>query len=143
MRSPWTSCGPALLLASALLTGCGRYVTAPPGPATATVTLTSAVTEGAILLRVTGPPRVTGPLFEGAPLAARRDLLLYSRQVSESELVVAVFGSVTSGPLFQVDIPDGRLVGGYTATIVQVADPENELQDVSGYSVAVTARGRN
>jgi len=138
MNGPRVLCGAGLLLASALIAGCNDSVTGPVGPATATVTLTSAATDGAILLRV------TGPRFESAPAAANPGLLVYSRQVSDSELAVAVFGPIANGALFQVDIRDGRNVGRYTASIVQVADRENDLRaDVSGYSVATTAAGRN
>jgi hypothetical protein len=130
-------CAAVVLLGSALPAGCGDLGSGPPGPATATVALASAVTDGAILLHV------TGPRFESTPLPARPGLRLYSRQVSESELVVVVFGPIASGPLFQVDIPDGRMVSGYAASILQVADAENALRaDVSGYSVSMTAERR-
>jgi hypothetical protein len=138
MNGPRMVCGASLLLASALLAGCNESVTGPAGPATATLTLTSPVTDGAILLRV------TGPRFESAPAPAKAGLLVYSRQVSDSELSVAVFGPIANGVLFQVDIPDGRQVGSYTASIVQVADGENDLRgDVSGYSATMTAARRN
>jgi len=133
MNAPRMVCGAIALLASALLVGCNDSVAGPAGPGTVTVALTSAVTDGAIFLRVTGPG------FESGPAAGKPGLLVYSRQVSDSELAVAVFGSITSGALFRVDIPESRKVESYSATIVQVADRENDLRgDLSSYLVGMT-----
>ncbi len=115
---------------------CGGGVTSPAAPATATATLSSTATDGAILLRVTGPG------FDNAPVAANEGLLLYSRQVSESEWMVAVFGNVADGALFTVGVPDGRKISSYAASVVQVADRGNDLRiALAGYSVVLTVSG--
>ena len=105
----------------------------PITPGTAVVSLASAATDGAILMRVTGPGFST-------PQAVSSDAVLYWRQNSESEIVVAVFGAVTNGPVFRVDVPDTRNIGRYQATVLQVADRSStERTDLTSYGAHVTA----
>lgn len=132
MNLPRVRAGVGVLLASALMVACGDG-TGPDRAATATATLSSSATDGAILLRVTGPG------FDDAPVAVSQGQLLYSRQVSDSELAVAVFGPIANGALFNVRIPDGSKVRDYTVSVIQVADSSNELRDdPSNYKVAIT-----
>jgi hypothetical protein len=132
MSFPHMRAGVSVLVASALMVACGDG-TGPAGSAAATVTLSSSATDGAILLRVTGPG------FDDAPEAVSQGQRLYSRQISDSELVVAEFGPIANGPLFTVRIPNGSRMGSYSVTVIQVSDPTNELRDdLSKYQVAIT-----
>jgi hypothetical protein len=124
--------GASVLLVSAALSACGDGTTQPAGSVTATATLSAPVTDGAVLLRVSGPGF-------GTVTAAETGTALYSRQVSDSEMVVAVFGTIASGPLFAVDLPAGRSPEEYAATVTQAADQSNDLrQDLSGYTISIT-----
>lgn len=103
-----------------------------PRPGTLTVSLTSTVTDGAILLSVTGPelqvPQPSNPSFT-----------LYWRQVSTTELRVAVFGPVANGPLFTLPVTDVRQATGYAGVVHEVAARNDALRDdLSGYAIAVT-----
>jgi hypothetical protein len=120
-----------LLGAGLALVACSESGPEIPVEGTAVVSLTSNATDGAILLRVTGPG------FE-TPQAAGSGSVLHWRQVSESEIVVAVFGAIGNGALFRVAIPDVRKVGQYVGSVLQVADRNDDLRsELSGYRLDV------
>jgi hypothetical protein len=98
---------------------------------TAVVSLSTTATDGAILVRVMGPGFAT-------PRPGGSGTVVHWRQVSETEIVVAVFGAISSGALFAVEIPDTRRVGEYVGTVLQVADRNDDLRPtLSGYSLDV------
>jgi hypothetical protein len=130
MRYPRVAFWTALTLAAAALLACSD---GPGEPVAGVVvaSLTSPSTDGAILLRVTGPG------FE-PPQVAGSGTALYWRQVSESEIVVAVFGAISAGALFRVEVPHHGRIGQYHATVLQVADRnDEERSDLAGYSVTL------
>lgn len=119
-----------LALAAAGLLACSDSP-GEPVAGLAVVSLVSPGTDGAILVRVTGPG------FE-TPQVAGSGTALYWRQVSESEIVVAVFGAIGSGALFRVGIPNQRMTGQYQAAVLQAADRNDaERTDLAGYSVTL------
>ena len=119
-----------LLVAAAAMLGCGDS----PGEVTAglaVVSLASPFTDGAILVRLTGPGF-------GTPQVAGSGAVVHWRQVSETEIVVAVFGAVSTGTLFRVEVPNLRKIERYQATVLQVADRNDaERSDRSAHVVQV------
>lgn len=121
----------ALAAAGWVLQGCGDGQDVGV-PGTAVVSLASTATDGAILVRVTGPG------FVGAPVTAGSSTRLYWRQVSEDEIVVALFGTISGAALFQVEIPDTRAATRYAGTVLDVADRSDaQRTDLGGYTITV------
>ena len=116
-----------------LAAGCGDG-TDPPQPGLATVSLTTPNSDdGAVLVRVTGQGLSSAQ-------ASSSSYLVYWRLVSETELHVAVFGSVSAGPMFTVQVSDVRQLSAYTGTVEQVADRNDALRSsLSGYGVTVSS----
>lgn len=103
-----------------------------PVPGTLTVSLTSPATDGAILLTLTGPQLTT-------PQSANPSFKLYWRLVSSTEMRVMVFGTLATGPLLSVSIPDIAHAAGYKGTVLQVADRDDALRNgLSGYGITVS-----
>jgi hypothetical protein len=47
-------------------------------------------------------------------------------------LRIAAFGELRSGPLLRFRVPDARAVSQYTAQVMEVSGPQNELRDDLG-----------
>lgn len=133
--------GPVLLVVVAALMsiacggdGGGGSVTGPkavPGELTATL-VTPNADDRAILITITGP----GPVSSVA--AANDDYVVFSK-VSGSKVSVALFGSLTSGTVIRFHVPDVGLVSSYTASLVEVVDPANNVRpQQTGYSVSIS-----
>jgi hypothetical protein len=121
-----------LLAAGLAAQACADGAQEVPVPGTAVVSLSSANADGAILLRVTGPG------FTGTPVSAGSSTKLYWRQVSEEEIMVALFGTISAGALFQVAIPDVGAAAQYAGTILDVADrADDQRTELGGYGVEV------
>ena len=99
-----------------------------------TVSLTTpASDDGAVLLSLHG-----GGITN--PQAATSSYRVYFRLVSETEVRVAVFGNLTAGPLFTVQVPDPRQLAGYSAAVREVANRSNELRgSLAGYEATLAA----
>jgi len=121
-----------LALALVAATAACRDATGPGRtPGTAVISLRSSTADGAVLVRVTGPGFAT-------PQAIASGDVLYWRQNSATEIVVAVFGVIAAGPTFRVDVPDAGRIGEYQATVVQVADRfDAERTDLTGYGASL------
>lgn len=131
-RTPFLVLTVCSLAAAIGMGACGDGPSGPT-PGTATVSLTSPATDGGMLLTLTG-----SGLTE--PKAANPSFTVYWRLVSATELRVAVFGAITAGPLFTVDVLDVSSVGAYQGTVLQVADRSDQLRtDLSAYSLTATA----
>ena len=49
----------------------------------------------------------------------------------------AIFGSLTVGALATFEVPDTTTLGDYTASVLDVAGPDNSLRSITGYSLRV------
>jgi hypothetical protein len=103
----------------------------PSGPGTVHLRLqTPNIGDGAMKFTLTGPG-ITGVVAAG-------DLLIFSRLGAGNTTTIAVFGDLTDGPIVSFDVPDRSDLGEYTATLQQVAGPDNALRSsLSGYKVTV------
>lgn len=124
----------AVLLAGALLAGCGEDSdpTSIPTPGQILVTLaTPNADDGSALLQVTGPG------FTAArPTSVSSEI--FWRLSATGEIRVIVLGGLASGPILAVDVPDVGRAGAYSATLLEVAATDDVLRgDLSTYSIAV------
>ena len=103
-----------------------------PTPGILRVNLTTPNSGGdrAILLTVTGP---------GVPLSATPSagLRLFSQSLSGTNRF-ALTGTLASGTILSIEVPDVDKASAYTATIQQVATPTYQLRALTGYSLRVT-----
>ncbi len=111
---------------------CGGEETLPPVPGSVAVNFSSPNgTDGAVLFTITGPGM--GNL---APASSSNQL--FTRLVAPQELRVIIVGNLGSGPLFTMDIPNTNDVSGFNATVLQVADRDDDLREsVAGYSITL------
>lgn len=114
-----------------LLAGCGKKEPIGPVAGELVVTLTSpGTTDGAVLLRLVGPvdevQAVGGYLVESAALPG-------------GITRIVVVGTITSGPVARISIPDMSQASQYFGLVEQVADRGSyALVSVAGYSVSVS-----
>lgn len=86
--------------------------------------------DGAIKFTLVGPG-ITD-------LVAAGELIVHSRIGAGNTTTVAVFGALTDGLVVKFDVPDLSDLGDYTATLLQVAGPDNALRSsLTGYKVTV------
>lgn len=85
--------------------------------------------DKAILLTVNGP----GTLLSATP---RSGLRLFSQPFSTTNKV-ALTGTLTTGTILAIEVPDISKASEYTATIQQVATPTYQLRALTGYSLKV------
>ena len=85
--------------------------------------------DGAILLTVNGP----GVLLSAAPGAGLR---LFSQSFGTTTHL-ALTGTLTSGTILTIEVPDVAKASAYTATIQQVSTPAYQLRTLTGYSLKV------
>jgi hypothetical protein len=110
MRAPWALVV-ACLTGLAPLAGCSNNT--GPTAAALTVSLSSPNgDDGAVLLTVSG-----GPVDSVEAVGYR----VYTAQVSAETLRVIITGSISSGPVARIHVPDSRQVSRYSAEIGQVA----------------------
>ena len=124
---------PAALVGALLIVGLAcDDSTEPPVPGSVTISLNTPNTDdGAVALTLTGPG-----LSNLVPTSS--SLKVFWRLVAENELRALVFGNLTSGPVFSVDVQNVNTPSLYSATITQVATRDDELRaDMSGYTVTV------
>jgi hypothetical protein len=115
-----------------VLAACGDS-TGTGSPGTLVVSLESPNTDdGAVAVSVTG----TG-LTSAAPVGS--SVRVFWRLVSETEIQVIVFGNLTAGPLFSVNVGDVRHPDRYSGDVTQVAARSDALRDdISGYAIRLT-----
>jgi hypothetical protein len=126
--------GPLLALAVlAAVFACDLTEPVLPEPGDLAVRLTTPHgTEGAVLVRITGPGLSTVE-------PARPAHEVHVRTV-DATLTVAVFGTIGAGELLRFAVPNIREAERYAVSLVEVADPENELRaSLTGYSATVVA----
>jgi hypothetical protein len=119
----------ALVLLAALLpvAGCsesaGPTDIPEPGYLVASITLPG-TEDRAVLVTINGPG-ITGADggISGYVVHQRSD---------GGALRIAAFGELRSGPLLRFRVPDARAVSQYTAQVLEVSGPQNELRDALG-----------
>ncbi len=117
-------------LATTLLGACKGDSPSGPVAGDLTLTLTSpGNTDGAILVRVTGPVE---------SVSAVGDLRVEGSQLPGGMWRIVVAGNVTSGPVARIRVPDIGAVDQYLAIVEQVAARGSfALLSSSGYAVEV------
>ena len=102
-----------------------------PTPGRLKVNLTSPNSggDGAILLSVSGP----GVLVSATPGAGLR---LFHQPFATTNHV-ALTGTLASGTILTIEVPDVSKASAYTATIQQVASPAYQLRTLTGYALTV------
>ena len=112
---------------------CGGDSTGPkavPGDLTATLTTPNA-DDRAILITITSPGTIS-------PGAAGADYVVFSKTLT-GKTSVAVFGTLTTGPLVRFSVPDVGQAASYVVTVSDVADASNAPRSsLAGYSVTVS-----
>lgn len=126
-----------LPLLAVAVAGCGEQGgagTEPerPEPGALTVSLSVPAQDArAVVLSLSGPDSIAQ--VEGASSS----YTVFSRGAAKTRRV-AVFGPLATGALLRLHVSDVKQVGGYTATIVEVADTANRIREnLEGYTVRV------
>jgi hypothetical protein len=123
----------AVVAALSVAAGCSNDSTsAVAQPGTLSLRLTTPqVDDGAMTFEVSGPP------IDNAT-AVDASLRLFTRQADGSTLVGAVVGTLTSGTVVTLQVPDVGAAARYTARVVEVADRQNVLRaSLAGYALTV------
>ncbi len=90
--------------------------------------------DGAILFDVTG-----GSVTNIAALSSSGGDV-FQRFISATNFRVAFVGTVRTGALLSFQPGAGAQASDYSVTVIEVADRNNDLRDVSGYAMTVTGR---
>ncbi len=119
-----------VLCALGLVAGCGTKQPVGPVAGELVVTLTSpGAADGAVLLRLVGPVD---------EVKAERGYLVESAALSDGITRIVVVGTITTGPVARISIPDMSQASQYFGLVEQVADRGSyALLSVAGYSVSV------
>lgn len=120
-------------IAAALILGCGGDApTTPlqpqPEPGELSVTLSSDVAVGGLMLTVTGAAMTSPAATGGAQLYY---------DLSGGDLQAVVVGSSLSGAILRFTVPDVRQAATYQATVQEAASPANEPLATAGVSLSV------
>ncbi|MFN2316592.1 MAG: hypothetical protein ABR602_07890 [Gemmatimonadales bacterium] len=120
----------AALCALVLVAGCGTKEPVGPVAGELVVTLTSpGAADGAVLLRLVGP--VDQVTAEGG-------YLVESAALSDGITRIVVVGTITSGPVARISIPDMSQASQYFGLVEEVADRGSfALLSSAGYSVSI------
>lgn len=119
-----------LLLAFAAMLGCGDKGPVGPVAGELVVSLASAGgSDGAILLRLVG---------EITEVSAVGDYRVESASLGGGITRILVAGTITSGPVARIAVPDLAAAAQYYGLVEQVADRHTfALRSTAGYSVSV------
>lgn len=124
-----------LAMVAVLLVGvsCSDYATGG-GKQAGTLTLhltTPHVDDGVMSFRV------RGPAIDSA-LAGNGSLRLFTRREDDSTVVAVVVGTLVSGAVVTLQVPDVGAAAGYSATVLEVADRQDALRaSLAGYALTV------
>lgn len=121
--------------AGAALAGCSGSGSGGTGPTAGTLYVTYSTPhtdDGALLVKVTGPA-VTSVTIDTA-------LKGYSRISTNGDTaMIVVAGTVHSGIVARLSVPDTKAFASYSASVLQVAQTSTYAQRaLSGYSAAVS-----
>ncbi len=124
----------SLLAACVLLAGCDSGPTGggAPTPGALKVVLASPnASDAAILIRLDGLD-MSNVVVSGTGRTA------HVRNVSDTRMLVAIFGPVSSGEQLRFDVPDTKKRAEYSAIVVDVSDATNALRATpSAYTLQV------
>lgn len=99
----------------ALVLACKGDSTAPtPGTLTVSLTTPNSGTDGAVMLTLTAP-------VAPSSLAAGAGLTLWGAPMTTTSATLALTGTLSTGPILTLQVPDTRQVGQYAVTLLQVA----------------------
>lgn len=120
----------AVVAVAGLAMGCGGEEVLLPVPGNIAVSFfTPNSTDGAVLFTVTGPE-----LIDFAP--ANSSARMFTRLVAPREMRVIVIGNLGNGPLFTMRVPNTNDISGFSATVAQVADLNDDLRgSVADYRI--------
>lgn len=122
-----------LLLATATCTETPTGPPAPPVPVPGTLVVrltTPNQNDAAIVVRLSGPD-VTQLQSGNAAYQ------LHTRAAGASQRI-ALFGTLTTGPVLRFHVPDVARLSEYSAQVVEVADDSNDMRaELAGYDVAI------
>ena len=122
------------LVASAWGCGIGQDVVQPvqpdPGPLHVRLTVPPEARDIGAMLVVEGPgiDSLSAPGFE----------LIQADEASSNRREAIIAGSLSTGPLLQVWVPDRRHLGDYRVQLVQVSGDDYGLKDVTQYGIAIS-----
>jgi hypothetical protein len=131
-RGMWLAA--AALVLAGLVAGCSddTVTSSTPQARTFMVVLASPNgVDGAILFDVAGGA-VVNP--KGASLPASQ---VFARSVDASTTRIAVVGNIAPGGVVTFEVTESARSSDYSATVLEVADRDNELRDLTGYSLSV------
>lgn len=135
MRQPWQRTASRLVIVLAL--ACGDSSNDPtPSPRgdTLTYTLQGAPTElGGVSLRLVAPGMDTSTIAFRAGSA-------HLIRVGGDTLSVALFGAIGNVELLTVRVADASDTGAFTAAVIEVVSPDNNLVPIGSVSVATSQR---
>jgi hypothetical protein len=93
------------------------------------VSLLSPNADGGLLLTLTGPS-----LPE--PVPEPGFWRFFTRRVSDTEIRMVIFGSISAGPLFSLTVPDAAATSEYGATIIEVSGQDDQVRsNLNGYAL--------
>lgn len=110
--------------------GCGTKQPIGPVAGKLVITLTSpGAADGAVLLRLVGPVD---------EVEAAGNYLVESAPLADGITRIVVVGTITTGPVARISIPDMSQASQYFGLVEQVADRGSfALLSVAGYSVTI------
>jgi hypothetical protein len=124
----WTLAGVLAVLAGF---ACSNEA-AGPVAGTLTVTLATANADGAMLFEITGPE------ISAAAPAGTAIQYLATRAIGAATLRVVVVGSLGSGAILTFNVPNVNAASSYAATVIEVADRQNQLRSrLNEYTLSV------
>ena len=101
-----------------------------PGPLHVQLTVPPEARDIGAMLIVEGPgiDSLSAPVFE----------LIQADEASSNRREAIIAGSLSTGPLLQVWVPDRRHLGDYRVQLVQVSGDDYGLKDVTQYGIAIS-----
>ena len=122
------------LVASAWGCGIGQDVVQPvqpdPGPLQVRLMVPPEARDIGAMLVVEGPgiDSLSAPGFE----------LIQADDASSHRREAIIAGSLSTGPVLQVWVPDRRQLGDYRVTLIQVSGDDYGLEDLTQYGIAIS-----
>jgi hypothetical protein len=127
---------PGPLALATLLTACSHETTAVYTPGDYVVSLTTpSADDGAVLIRLSGLPAGAVDVRPDD-----RDLVVYTSRVADT-LRIAVFGTITPGPLVHIGPLDESVIALIDLRVEETASRSNEQREpLAGYAVELYRR---
>jgi hypothetical protein len=120
--------------AVATVIACSGDGTGPvAGMLTVNLTTPNSGSDGAVMLILSSPVAPTS-------VAASAGLALWGAPVTTTSAKLVLTGTLSTGPIFTLQVDDVNKVAQYSVALVQVApsNPQQPLRGLTGYSATVT-----